>query len=74
MCVRLPVRTSNDLRHWAKLTDGERHFISHVPAFFASSDGIVNENLALRFMNDVHPGARGARVLRLPDCYGERAR
>merc|ERR1712000_366225 len=31
----------------------ERHFISHVLAFFAASDGIVNENLANRFMNEV---------------------
>jgi ribonucleoside-diphosphate reductase beta chain len=36
-----------------KLNDQERHFISHVLAFFAASDGIVNENLALRFYNDV---------------------
>lgn len=42
-----------DLVDWEKLNDGERHFISHVLAFFAASDGIVNENLALRFYNDV---------------------
>ena len=35
------------------LTDGERHFISHVLAFFAASDGIVNENLVINFMQDV---------------------
>lgn len=53
------VDLADDLRHWARLTDGERHFISHVLAFFASSDGIVNENLALRFMTDVQaPEAR----------------
>jgi ribonucleotide reductase beta subunit family protein with ferritin-like domain len=44
---------SADLPDWEKLTDNERHFISHVLAFFAASDGIVNENLALRFYNDV---------------------
>jgi len=43
-----------DLDHWQnKLTNDERHFISHVLAFFAASDGIVNENLANRFMNEV---------------------
>ena len=31
--------------HWESLKDDERHFISHVLAFFAASDGIVNENL-----------------------------
>ena len=44
---------SGDLAHWDKLNDGEKHFIKHVLAFFASSDGIVNENLSVRFMNDV---------------------
>jgi ribonucleoside-diphosphate reductase beta chain len=42
-----------DMTDWEKLNDQERHFISHVLAFFAASDGIVNENLALRFYNDV---------------------
>lgn len=50
---------SGDLQHWAKLDDGERHFISHVLAFFAASDGIVNENLAVNFMSEVQlPEAR----------------
>ncbi|MGD1840804.1 MAG: ribonucleoside-diphosphate reductase small subunit [Thermonemataceae bacterium] len=44
---------SPDLADWEKLNDGERHFISHVLAFFAASDGIVNENLALNFINEV---------------------
>ncbi|XP_076940871.1 ribonucleoside-diphosphate reductase small chain-like, partial [Bidens hawaiensis] len=39
--------------HWDALTDGERHFITHVLAFFAASDGIVLENLAGRFMKEV---------------------
>ena len=34
-----------DTTDWNRLTDSERHFISHVLAFFAASDGIVNENL-----------------------------
>ncbi|MDW8287723.1 MAG: ribonucleotide-diphosphate reductase subunit beta, partial [Flammeovirgaceae bacterium] len=42
-----------DLGDWAKLNKDERHFISHVLAFFAASDGIVNENLAMNFMNEV---------------------
>src|SRR5215470_15005208 len=50
---------SHDLRDWANLNDGERHFITHVLAFFAASDGIVNENLAVNFMSEVQlPEAR----------------
>ena len=49
----------DDLKHWETLTDDERHFITHVLAFFSSSDGIVMENLAARFLNDVDvPEAR----------------
>ena len=44
---------SNDTRDWKKLTDGEKHFIKYVLAFFAGSDGIVLENLGQRFMNEV---------------------
>lgn len=48
-----------DLDDWAKLSKDEKHFISHVLAFFSASDGIVNENLCLRFYNDVQiPEAR----------------
>lgn len=39
------VDLSKDLSDWEKLKSDERHFISHVLAFFAASDGIVNENL-----------------------------
>jgi len=50
---------SGDAQDWAKLNDGERHFISHILAFFAASDGIVNENLAVNFMSEVQlPEAR----------------
>ncbi|WP_258105389.1 ribonucleoside-diphosphate reductase small subunit [Marinoscillum sp. MHG1-6] len=42
-----------DLKDWNNLNDGERHFISHVLAFFAASDGIVNENLAENFVAEV---------------------
>ena len=48
-----------DLEDWEKLNDDERHYIKHVLAFFSASDGIVNENLCLRFYNDVQiPEAR----------------
>lgn len=49
-----------DVQDWQhRLTDDERHFISHVLAFFAASDGIVNENLAQQFMQEVQiPEAR----------------
>ena len=44
---------SKDLTHWDTLNAQEKHFISMILAFFAASDGIVLENLASRFMNDV---------------------
>lgn len=47
------ISLEDDRRDWDKLTNDERHFISHVLAFFASSDGIVNENLVGRFMNEI---------------------
>jgi ribonucleoside-diphosphate reductase subunit M2 len=47
------VDLSRDLNDWAKLTDDERHFISMTLAFFAGSDGLVMENISMRFLNDV---------------------
>lgn len=44
---------ASDLKDWESLTDNERHFVSHVLAFFAASDGIVNENLATNFITEV---------------------
>lgn len=53
------VDLSADIKHWESLSDNERHFISHVLAFFAASDGIVLENLAVRFMKEIQiPEAR----------------
>ncbi len=53
------VDLSKDSKDWEKLTKDERYFISNVLAFFAASDGIVNENLASRFMREVQiPEAR----------------
>ncbi|MFN0013204.1 MAG: ribonucleoside-diphosphate reductase small subunit [Saprospiraceae bacterium] len=51
---------ASDMNDWDnKLNDGERHFVKHVLAFFAASDGIVNENLVLNFMREVQiPEAR----------------
>ena len=43
-----------DLTDWStKLNDDERYFIKHILAFFAASDGIVNENLAENFVSEV---------------------
>jgi ribonucleoside-diphosphate reductase beta chain len=44
---------AKDKDDWVKLTRPEQDFIKHTLAFFAASDGIVNENLALRFINEV---------------------
>ena len=44
---------SKDLTHWDSLNADEKHFVSMILAFFAASDGIVLENLAVRFMSDV---------------------
>ncbi|MBI3252885.1 MAG: ribonucleotide-diphosphate reductase subunit beta [Candidatus Omnitrophica bacterium] len=50
---------SHDLKDWDRLSDNERFFITRVLAFFAASDGIVNENLAVNFMREVQlPEAR----------------
>jgi ribonucleotide reductase beta subunit family protein with ferritin-like domain len=44
-----------DQKQWGTLSEGEKHFIKYVLAFFAASDGIVNENLCLRFSTEVQP-------------------
>ena len=51
---------SQDVGDWEnKLNSDEQHFIKHVLAFFAASDGIVNENLAQNFVNEVqYPEAK----------------
>jgi ribonucleotide reductase beta subunit family protein with ferritin-like domain len=44
----------SDMKDWQfNLTNDEKGFIKHILAFFAASDGIVNENLAVRFMKEV---------------------
>ena len=44
---------SKDKNDWDKLSSNEQHFIKHVLAFFAGSDGIVNENIQNRFINEI---------------------
>jgi len=44
---------AKDMKDWAKLTEGERYFIKNILGFFAGSDGIIQENLAARFMNEI---------------------
>lgn len=53
------VDLSTDLNDWESLSDDERHFIKHVLAFFAASDGIVLENITEKFCSEVQlPEAR----------------
>jgi ribonucleotide reductase beta subunit family protein with ferritin-like domain len=47
------VNLGNDRTDWEKLNDKERYFIKNILAFFAGSDGIIMENLAERFMNEI---------------------
>jgi ribonucleotide reductase beta subunit family protein with ferritin-like domain len=50
---------THDHNDWAKLSENERYFVSHVLAFFAASDGVVNENLLVNFASEVQiPEAR----------------
>ena len=44
---------SKDMKDWIQLNENEHHFIEHILAFFAASDGIVNENLVERFSQEV---------------------
>lgn len=53
------IKLSQDVLDWEKLSDDERHFIEFTLAFFAASDGVVNENLGTRFFSEVQwPEAR----------------
>ena len=44
---------AEDAKDWKKLNANEQHFLKHVLAFFAASDGIVNENLVTNFADEV---------------------
>jgi ribonucleoside-diphosphate reductase subunit M2 len=53
------VDLSQDMKDWERLSEHEQHFIKHVLAFFAASDGIVNENIASQFSTEIQiPEAR----------------
>lgn len=53
------ITLSNDLSDWNNLNDNEKYFLKNILAFFASSDGMVNENLVLNFYNETQlPEAR----------------
>jgi len=53
------INFSADAKKWKELTDDEKFFVSHILAFFNSSDLLVNENLALRFLGEIQiPEAR----------------
>lgn len=72
------VDLSQDICQWENLTHNEKHFISHVLAFFAAADGIVLENLALRFFKEIQipevflfPSSN-IRVMRYPDDLSTR--
>jgi len=55
-----------DLSHWINLSENERFFIKHILAFFAASDGIVNENLVHNFYNEVqYPEARAYYAIQI---------
>ena len=63
---------AEDLKDWKNLNKDEKHFIKHILAFFAASDGIVNENLVMNFSNEVcWPEAC---ILWLPNHDGEHSR
>lgn len=57
---------SGDLADWRSLNENEQHFIKHILAFFAASDGIVNENLAANFYKEVQiPEARAFYTMQM---------
>lgn len=70
------IQFSSDIKHWEKLNDNEKYFIKHILAFFASSDGIVNENLVVNFYNKVNiPEAKSFYAMQIAienihaECY-----
>jgi ribonucleoside-diphosphate reductase beta chain len=51
--VTSEIDLAKDLKDWVKLNSNEQHFIKNILAFFAGSDGIIQENIAARFMNEI---------------------
>lgn len=47
------VDLAHDHKDWGNMSKNEKHFVSHILAFFAASDGIVNENLAMNFSSEI---------------------
>ena len=47
------INLSKDMNDWVKLNEAEQNFIKNILGFFAGSDGIIIENLALRFLNEI---------------------
>ena len=64
------VDLSKDMNDWNKLSGDEQHFIKNVLAFFAGSDGIVLENLAVRFMSEIK-SPEAYVLLWISNCYGK---
>jgi ribonucleoside-diphosphate reductase beta chain len=55
-----------DLKDWKTMNDNEKHFVKHVLAFFAASDGIIMENLGMRFFTEIQiPEARAFYSMQL---------
>lgn len=53
------VDLSEDIKDWEEMSENEKYFIKNILAFFAASDGIVNENIAINFINEVqYPEAK----------------
>jgi ribonucleoside-diphosphate reductase beta chain len=60
------VDLKQDLTQWALLNEGELHFMTHVLAFFAAADGIINKNVATNFYEEFHvPEARAFYAIQL---------
>ncbi|CAI9763135.1 unnamed protein product [Fraxinus pennsylvanica] len=73
------VDLSQDIQHWDKLTEDEKHFIKHVLAFFAASDGIVLENLAgslllESYIKDSEEKNRLFHAIETVPCVGKKAK
>jgi hypothetical protein len=67
MWIPEEIDLSKDMKDWVKLTKDEQYFIRNILGFFAGSDGIVQENLATRFMSESSVRRRGrSTVSRTP--------
>jgi ribonucleoside-diphosphate reductase subunit M2 len=65
------VDLSKDLVDWVKMSADEKHFISLILAFFACMDGLINENLAVRFFNEarlLYGFQMAIEIIKTPMC------